>query len=515
MKVGIRGTLVFTVGIFISIIVLASTSFSIWSRTIQETERLSEKAKLSATLQMTAIAQTMWDYDTSGTQKLIEAFNTDPDFAAAWIILPNENKEFEYIQKATTSDNSTVIQQELYHPQSDFPLGTLNLVMSHERLNALTMHQIIIGIIQFIITNTILIAVVFGSATRVTRPLNKLTELMKELAGGNNDLEIPYQSRRNEIGSIAKAVQFFKESAIEKQRMQEKQKEDEAKNQQERVKLLNNIAQGLEEQVGYSVKEVVSAINSLKQTLNQVESYNNDTNARCDNALQSSGESIGAIQGVNSATTEMTASISEIETQAKSSSSQSQEAVEKSNQAKTMVSALEESAKKIDDITALIRDVAEQTNLLALNATIEAARAGDAGKGFAVVANEVKNLAGQTSTASEDIAKSIAEIQSMIGETVSSIEEVTTIVETLSTSANTVETSMSEQGSAIREIAQNINNITSQSQNIQTNIESVVGTAQNMGESVTTSMQRINEIVDQIKKLDSTVKQSITTIRTA
>jgi methyl-accepting chemotaxis protein len=111
---------------------------------------------------------------------------------------------------------------------------------------------------------------------------------------------------------------------------------------------------------------------------------------------------------------------------------------------------------RIGDVVKLITSIAEQTNLLALNATIEAARAGDAGRGFAVVAQEVKNLAGQTAKATDEISSHIVNMQRATGESVEAIKAIGQTIERISEITGAISAAVEEQGAATQNIAQGV-----------------------------------------------------------
>ena len=150
------------------------------------------------------------------------------------------------------------------------------------------------------------------------------------------------------------------------------------------------------------------------------------------------------------------ASIREISGQATMSESTTRKVLDGAQGASDTVRELANALSDIGSVVTLIQDIAEQTNLLALNATIEAARAGEAGKGFAVVAAEVKELATQTSKATEEIGAQISAIQSATKDAVDAIASITETMQEVNTYTGAIASAVEQQGAATEEISQNV-----------------------------------------------------------
>ncbi len=164
----------------------------------------------------------------------------------------------------------------------------------------------------------------------------------------------------------------------------------------------------------------------------------------------------GNIRSVAASTEEMTASIKEIARNAEQSAAVAGQAANLAAISNDKVGSLGVAADEIGKVIEVIQDIAEQTNLLALNATIEAARAGEAGKGFAVVATEVKELAKQTASATDDIRHRIEGIQGSTGEAVAAIREITQVINSVNQVSRTIAAAVEEQSVTTKQIADSV-----------------------------------------------------------
>ncbi|MDQ1078346.1 methyl-accepting chemotaxis protein [Pseudoroseomonas cervicalis] len=290
---------------------------------------------------------------------------------------------------------------------------------------------------------------------RVSRPLLAMTAAMRRLAERDFAAAIPGAGRRDEIGAMAGAVQVFRQSMIEGDRLAEAQRAEQAQ-KAARAARVEALAQGFERDAGQLVAMLAAAATELQSTAQAMREGASQADGRAGAVASSASEANANVQTVAAAAEQLAASVTEIARQVQRSNTVSSRAAEDAQRTDATVRALSAAAQRIGDVVGLISSIAGQTNLLALNATIEAARAGEAGKGFAVVASEVKSLASQTARATEEIATQIGQIQQVTQEAVLAIQGIAGTIGEVGQITGAIAAAVEQQGVATREIARNV-----------------------------------------------------------
>lgn len=287
----------------------------------------------------------------------------------------------------------------------------------------------------------------------IARPIQQITSVMRELAGGRIDVVIPYLGQKNEIGGMAEAVRVFRDNKINADRLTV-ESETERRNKEQRTKSLEELNGRFEATATALTVTLASAAASLKDSAEVMFATTERAGERSGNVKTAAQQASANIESVAHAAEELSSSIESISDNATSSSVLSTQTTESARATNHAVHALAEDTREIERVSSLIKAIAQQTNLLALNATIEAARAGQAGRGFAVVANEVKALAAQTGRATEEIESQIARIQSVTTKVVTAIQDIVAKTGEMNEIATAVAAAVDQQRAATRTIAQ-------------------------------------------------------------
>lgn len=304
----------------------------------------------------------------------------------------------------------------------------------------------------------------------VSGALTAMTGEMKKLASGDSEVTISGKERQDEIGDMARALEIFhragkrleklaRERAAkaraeldEKTRLQAQQ--EEARIQREQI--LRDVANQFERTVGDVVSGVAEASTQLQTTSQMMAKAAEESSRRVGDVSAAMAEANSGATAAAAASDEFALSIGEISRQAASSAELARQATLSATQADTTISALSNRAQQVGQIVELIQTIAQRTNLLALNASIEAARGGEAGRGFAVVASEVKELAMQTSRATEQVAEQIRAMQDTTGESVSALRTIAQQIQDLETTAVSIASAVDQQSVAGQDLARSI-----------------------------------------------------------
>jgi len=325
----------------------------------------------------------------------------------------------------------------------------------------------------------------------VSRPLGRLYRVTERLAEGDTDQEIGFEGRRDEIGAMAGALGVFRNNLIRTRDLERETEDQRAHAERIKREEMESVAAEFEGTVMSISGEMLAMLDDLNAAATQLSDIANGTNEQSISVSAAAEQATTNVNTVASATEELSASIRAITDQVTSTADITNRTEAEVGRSSEAVATVQQVVARIGDVTKLITDIAEQTNLLALNATIEAARAGEAGKGFAVVASEVKALAEQTSKATEQIDRHIADMRAAADASTDASDSVAGLVREIATTTDAMASAAQEQNVATTEIARSVS-------------EAAQGTA-----SVSASIARVSEGAGETGRLSDTTRAAV------
>ncbi|QKK20042.1 HAMP domain-containing methyl-accepting chemotaxis protein [Rhizobium indicum] len=391
--------------------------------------------------------------------------------------------------------------------------------------------------------------------TGIANPITGITASMRRLAEGDTDSEIPFANRADEIGSMAGAVEIFRQAAITNKRMAIEA--DENRNRAEADRLAaqeqaeadaserlriatSGLAAGLKRlaagdlafqlneafapdfealrhdfnqsvtQLGATLRAISDSIGTIDEGTREISSGASDLAKRTEQQAASLEETAAALEEITanvSNSSKRTEETRTVATEANRSAGVSAEVVSHAEEA---MERIETSSQQISNIISVIDEIAFQTNLLALNAGVEAARAGEAGKGFAVVAQEVRELAQRSASAAKEIkgliqnsSKEVEGGVKLVRDTGQALKTIGGFITQINHHMDSIATSAKEQSIGLSEVNVAVNRMDQTTQQNATMVQQSTAASNSLAQEA----QKLRELIAQFR-LDDAVSQS-------
>jgi methyl-accepting chemotaxis protein len=369
------------------------------------------------------------------------------------------------------------------------------------------------------------LAVSLWLARSLTAPLVELTRVVVQLSRADWSVTVPYASRGDEVGRMARAVNVFRDNGLENARLKrieeegrqralaqqaaelDRERAEQARmaSEAERARTLSDMTQRFDATAHQVLGTFARSFATLQETAAAMGTAADATRTRADGVSQAAVEASNNVQSTAASIEELGESIAAISEQVRASSTMAAAATRDADALNNTLHSVKAAAMEIGSVLDFIKSVASRTSLLALNATIEAARAGAAGRGFAVVANEVKALATQTKQATDGVTSKVERIQTLSGDAAGAVVSIAETIRSLNSSAASISKAVNTQTAGMRDIGKTVQSAADFTRRVSDQIQEVKDTAAQTGQAADGVLHASADLAQQTDRLKSEV----------